>query len=371
MDAEEHTRQTYRARASALVKRVAQGTESERVSALDALHALGQESGDAEVWLAYAHGLSGAGEAGDAVKVLEWLVDIDPEPAYQIHLAEGHAALGNPHRARQILEALLSEDIPADLRAFAILRVATLGGAGHYVDPQDARVRDLQRATLRARIASGAGTPEDAIRLTALAIEHRSEDPGGDALVEAARAIEAALERAPGHVSLLEHLVLVQTLTGDARAHRTLLELERVAPDSGLLEAFVDDANLRRDAQQLRSRLGLLLTSVAEGDAARRAAALADLAMGVARFPADPDHRSTYATALMIAGCREEAIEHASVAARLAGDSHAINYNVGQVFLRAGERERAREHLSLAWEYARDDQERADADELLAQLGDG
>jgi Flp pilus assembly protein TadD len=367
----EHDQQEYRVRARALVGAIAEGTASERASALDALHALGQESGDVDVWVTYARGLAAAKRPADSVKVLEWLVNVVPsEPALHIELALAHAAIGNDQLARQGLEALLSEDVPDDVRVIATFRLAALGAPGFAV-AVDPDVSELQRAALQERIASGQVTPDNAIRLTALAIERREEDPSGATLAEAAHVIEDALKRSPGHVQLLEHLVFVYTLTGDERADQALRELESVAPDSPVLAAFRDDEALQHDMQQVRSRLEQLVRTVATGNDQARAAALADLAAGVARFPADPEHRTTYAIALMISGREEEAVAQASVGAGLAGESHAMHYNIGQVFLRAGERERAHEHLRRAREYARDDRERADAEELLAQLDHG
>ena len=347
---------------------IAAGSGSERTAAVDALEALGKETGDPQVWLAYARGLAAVGRPADSVRALQWLVEVVPsEPEFRIELATAHASIGDEQQARQILEALLKESLPEAMWVRALMRLGSLRST-HWAAAADARGRELQRTALRARIASGEGTPEDVVRLADLALEHRADDLSGAALAEAARAIEDALKRSPDHVALLEQLVLIYVLTSDARRDERLRELERVAPDSPLLEAFSGDEGARRDAQ---AALALLLEQVATGDAVTRAAALADFGARVAQFPGDPERRSAYAMALAIAQQHDEAVEQASAAADLAGESHVIHYNVGQVFLRTGRRKRARRHLELAREYASDAVERADADELLAELGDG
>ena len=57
---------------------IAAGSGSERTAAVDALEALGKETGDPQVWLAYARGLAAVGRPADSVRALQWLVEVVP-----------------------------------------------------------------------------------------------------------------------------------------------------------------------------------------------------------------------------------------------------------------------------------------------------
>ena len=266
-----------------------------------------------------------------------------------------------------MLESIPDEGVDPDVWMAAKLRAAAMRDPGESAT-WDQPVRDLQRDVLRARLATGRASSEDVIRFAQIAVDHRVEDPSGAGLAEAEQAIVDALEQSPGDVSLLEHQLLIRQLTGDPRVHDSLRELERVRPDSPLLQAFVEQPTDRQVLEETQARLARLFQDAVQSDPSTRAAALTDLGAEVARFPGEVQRRTAYALALMIAGRHDEAVEQASVGARLAGDDHAMHFNLGQVFLGAGKVKRARKHLLLARQYAVDDEERADADKLLARL---
>jgi lipopolysaccharide biosynthesis regulator YciM len=62
------------------------------------------------------------------------------------------------------------------------------------------------------------------------------------------------------------------------------------------------------------------------------------------------------------------AIELADDLARRRPSTHELHFNLGQVYWMAGDPERGRQHLTLAATLARDDQERLDVVERVAQL---
>ena len=313
------------------------------------------------MWLECARGLSAAGHATEAIKALEWLVESHPaEPVFRFELSNAHAAVGNYHRARLCWSR-------SRTRAWTPMS----GWPPSCGPPQCAIRGERHLGPARPRPAAGCvagpagdgrASSEDVIRFAQIAVDHRVEDPSGAGLAEAEQAIVDALEQSPGDVSLLEHQLLIRQLTGDPRVHDSLRELERVRPDSPLLQAFVEQPTDRQVLEETQARLARLFQDAVQSDPSTRAAALTDLGAEVARFPGEVQRRTAYALALMIAGRHDEAVEQASVGARLAGDDHAMHFNLGQVFLGAGKVKRARKHLLLARQYAVDDEERADAD---------
>jgi tetratricopeptide (TPR) repeat protein len=350
-----------RRRAQELHTAVARGTDSERKWALRELRELCEATPDTEVWLRYSRALATAGYRVKQVEVLERLVASEPyDFGLRIELSSALDAIGHHEQAEQTMREL-APDLPPDVPAL--------------VRPRTDRARvELQRNALRSRIDGGHGTADDAVRLAGLALDHYAQEPDGEALNEAARVLEDARTRWPRRVDVLEHLLLVYSVSRAEPGRVGVLaqELEEIAPESPLMRVFkpVDDW-LEHETRESHEGKRRLLRRAFDRDAGTRAAALEDLRSKVARFPGDLEYRTFYASALMVNGRRAQALEQAAAAAELVEeDNHEMNYNIGQVYLHAGKTRRAREHLLRARASARDDEERADADELLAKLPD-
>src|SRR5262249_21626736 len=160
----------------------------------------------------------------------------------------------------------------------------------------------------------------------------------------------------------LELLIGVYGATGpDARWNEAIRELERIAPDSRVLEAIDRQPEYHKSYNEsMGARIDNLLKEAIRGGA-EAADALQSLRALVQRFP-DNDY---YHMALMCALSVNSDIHGALAQAEWLGErpnpTHERQFIVAQVFLSAGDRQRAEEHFAEAYRLARTDQDRQDS----------
>jgi len=115
-------------------------------------------------------------------------------------------------------------------------------------------------------------------------------------------------------------------------------------------------------------RAAELMKAVCQGDASAREAAVEEFSSIVARYPDNTDFRLQYAFALMAASRKEEALKQARLLAHAPSTSHSFYFNLGQVFWLCGDSEQGRHHLDLALRFARNEEEKQDVRDRLADL---
>lgn len=226
----------------------------------------------------------------------------------------------------------------------------------------------LQIAMLRERISGGTATLADRVELARLLFGLSLSGVEEHGYEQALMVLEPVLAENPRYVEALEIKVAALIYTGDgAGLDKALIDLERLAPDSNILELY---ERMRRaeDSGERAPRHVSDLLRLASGTGPEADAALASLRERNLRLPDDEE----YAVALMFAEIAQRrcavAIELADDLARRRPSTHELHFNLGQVYWMAGDPERGRQHLTLAATLARDDQERLDVVERVAQL---
>jgi len=120
--------------------------------------------------------------------------------------------------------------------------------------------------------------------------------------------------------------------------------------------------------------LGLLDAERMEGmddpDVGLRLAAVEDLRRLVDRYPRDPDCCFAYAFGLLTRRPIEELAGYVDHLATLEEPRHTFHYNYGQLLIAVGERDRGLRHLHRSLELASNQEETADATEIISRFAE-
>ncbi|MGB5632742.1 MAG: hypothetical protein WBM86_08200, partial [Waterburya sp.] len=241
---------------------------------------------------------------------------------------------------------------------------------------QDTMLRQLQLESLRKRIQSCQGSADDFQRLGGLLLQMNASEPGQFWLDEAISVLEQGRQSFPDAVGILEYLANCYAHKDpDNRLdlEKVLDKLEKVAPDSPVLEIFrnTDDSENREFLEQRLQQAHRLLDQSQSEDPKLRTSALRELQKMINMAPNNSDYRVVYAFALTGTGQYEAALQQAQLVAAIAGESHEIHFNLGQIFWMCGDPDRGRHHLELSLHYARNDRQRQDVMERIADLSKG
>ncbi|WP_394839470.1 hypothetical protein LVJ94_21520 [Pendulispora rubella] len=357
--------------AQALLERVEHGTDDERERALMALRKRAEMTKDADHWNTAGIAYSRAGQHSIARPIFERLVRAHPNgDAYRMNLAISLSQAQEVAGCRHHLSLLAEKGSSPDIRRSA---QEQLRGYEEMLGltPDARALREHQMEALRSAVARRE-RPEDYAALGRHLLREEKLEPLQGALDEAIAVLEDGHAAFPSDVTVLEYLIACYLRTGPhARLDAALEKLERIAPQSRLLSIVAESAADAKDndfVRQRQARADELVVAAMKGSGAGRQAALDDLARIVAGAPDNVGYRLAYAFALSMCGAVERAREHAEIVARAIGESHEQHFNLGQVFWRAGDQPRGKEHLELARRYAKTPKEHADVDAILREL---
>jgi tetratricopeptide (TPR) repeat protein len=356
-----------------LLVQIRDGSELERADALRLLSEQAAGSDDRGAWHLYALGLGEAGQFQDAIHILDQLVeslsDSPERDLYRFNLAATLTKAEQQELALYHLRYLGEHGSSETMRDESLDEVLQLEEWQRTVE-EDRRFQHLRADRLRERVTSGPADQDDFLQLARSLLKLAGGDTGPSYLDEAISVLEDGRRRFPASVELLEHLTHAYLKADSDRLEATLQELERIAPDSPILDdirqAVPDEAWFR---DEMLHRTGVLLSQAASPDRELAAAAIADLEQIVRQFPANPNYRSAYAMALAMTGRHSEALRQAERLEAEPIDTHGLHLTLGQVFAAVGHRERAKQHFQLALELTESEEERDDTTRLLEQWG--
>jgi predicted Zn-dependent protease len=355
--------------------RLRNGSDVERDSLLRQLSDRAEASQSLEDWHVYAMGLMTAGRASSGVDILTQLVQAaegqEPVDVYRYNLAVALQQIGQADLATYHLRELVERGVTEQGREMGARGLDTVA-AGVADNEEERHFQELRADALKERVADGRGTEGDHHALAEALLKLDVLDEKGSYLLEGIAALEEGRARYPESVPLLELLVLALLRLGDEpRIERALADLERLAPDSPALAVLQEqqEEDAAEYSDELVGRADYLMRETQSGDPVRARAAVEGLGQIVKAFPSNPAYRDRYAFALMVVGDYQAAVREAEVIERTGTDSHELHLLLGQIYWAAGQEARGRRHLDLALQYARTDQDRADARYVLEQWG--
>jgi Flp pilus assembly protein TadD len=353
-----------------LLERLKYGTPAEQEAILDELLARARaETADAVDVNEYAFALATIGRHSDAVAIWEALLEAAPDNAIaRMNLSVSLSQLGHLELAHHHM-AYVAEHGSEDERGVAQGQIAALERFME-VDAENGRFVALQLAALRERRAAGGMSKDDRMTLARRLYKGRRDDPDATGLREAALVLEEGLLAEPDSVPMMELLAACYLRHDpETRLEDLVARLERLAPDSPLIEILSDQRDAPADRPATEDRVNELMSLVTapESDDAVRAAAVADLSSVVSAFPDNPSYRSSYAFALAMTGRHDEARAQALRAGESAGESHSVHFNVAQVLWATGNQEAAERHLHQARRFAHDEQDLRDVEFVAGQ----
>lgn len=242
--------------------------------------------------------------------------------------------------------------------------------AQHNLDRERA-LASLQIAALRERISGGTATPADRVELARLLLGLSLSGVEERGCQQALMVLEPVLAANPRYVEALEIKVAALIYTGDgAGLERALIDLERLAPDSNILGFYEQMRRAEHSGERAPHHVGDrdLLQLATTGVGPEADAALASLRERQRSLPDDEE----YTVAIMFAAIAQQrydvAVELADDLAKRRPSTYELHYNLGQVYWMTGDPQRGRQHLTVAANLARDDQERRNVAESVAQL---
>jgi hypothetical protein len=231
----------------------------------------------------------------------------------------------------------------------------------------------LRLAALRERVEAAEAEPDEYVQLARLQIEQESDDlTGMEAAYDQARqTLEQGKKRFPESVPILEHLAFVylRTLNAESQLDAILQKLQRIAPDSQVLQAgqAANDEEAEAFSKRMQGRAWELMKNCEQDDPPLVEASLRELQKMVVMYAMSPEYRKTYAFALMIAGRNHEARRQAEILESLDADSHDMHFHLGQIFSACGDVPRGLRHLELALQSAASQEDREQTEMLIAQ----
>lgn len=347
---------------------------TDQQSALQELYREAQASdGDEQTWSDLALGLFHTGHFEDACQLYRKLAEAFPaQDIYLLNIATCLSQMAQPDLCQHQLEQIKIHGNSEGGRQTATQLIEELT-RWRRQSVQEQQFADLKRTALQERVEAGEAEPEEYVELARLLLQQESGDLGDvEAATDLARqALEQGEKRFPEFAPILEHLAYVYCRTPGAQAQidAVLQRLQRVAPDSSVLElsqsASLEEA--RAFSQRMRGRAFELMRICEGKDPQLVEAALRDLQKMVAMFAQSPEYRKTYAFALMISGRKNEALREAEILASFGDDSHDVHFHLGQIFAGCGDEVRGLRHLEQALESAPTAEDRQMTLDLIAQ----
>ncbi len=314
--------------------------------------------------------LATAGRYAEARELFEALLKAEPDnQVTRLSLANTVRLLSQFRLARAHLQYVVEHAPDEKLRKVARGQIESLDRELGEDEPNQ-RLVELQIAALRRRRETGIIADEGRVRLVHRLIRRQPRHPDESLIEEATLVLEEGLVQHANAVSLLEPLVLCYLeLDPENHLDEVVGRLERLAPNSPVLETLAGDRDVDARAPILRQRIDELVgTVMGDDDPAFKQAAVQDLGAIVAQYPSNAARRSIYAFTLLFVGRRDEARRQAERAAQDAGDDYLTHYNVGQVLWLTGDETGGRRHLDLAWQVATDESERRGVESFVAQV---
>ncbi|GAA3389683.1 tetratricopeptide repeat protein [Cryptosporangium minutisporangium] len=234
----------------------------------------------------------------------------------------------------------------------------------------DRRLHELQWADLIEQRRLWSLGVEDYLRLTDLTLRVGATDELGSRLRSALAECVDGLREHPDAAPLLEYYAeLLRVLGCAAELDEALRRLERVDPSSAVL-AHLARAPLSDPASLSDRSMGVwrfLMSIAGSSDTSEAAAALHDFRVAVELSPLVRPLRVFYIYALWDAGERDAAREQVRLLESVADETHISHYNLAHVYRYTDQPSDALHHAELARRYATTDQDRADADDLIAE----
>lgn len=227
---------------------------------------------------------------------------------------------------------------------------------------------ELSTAYWRERVAVR-GRDEDYVGLVRMLLQAHSQGVP-DAVEDAYVLLREAAERHPRAVAVWEHLALVAPLSGrSAEMDEVLAVIERLDPTSRVL-AVTDDLSpesVREWSESASVKQAELFTQAQSADSEVAHRAVAELERWARAYPENSTYVVNYVLALFIRGRLDEARVAALSALSIEDGSFADAFNLGQVLLGSGERDRGLTMLHAALDRAASDEERELVEDVLAR----
>ncbi|GAA4235013.1 hypothetical protein GCM10022254_41260 [Actinomadura meridiana] len=316
-----------------------------------------------------AVGQSIAGLTDLALQTLERLVEEHPaDTAGWLNLAAAQLSSGQFEAVGRSLESAVAHASEPSLRGLAEDRLVEYTRS----QGQAALGRELlerQAAALYERIEHGVAQQGDRVKLIRILITLVNTVGSAitaDQVLEAARDAHA---EAPDDPAALELLVAGLLSAGEnSELQNALLQLEQRAPHSRLLELVRSrraDPSYQRTLDAWAERGNRLVPRAWRGDPV----AETELCEWVRRYPKNQNYRVGL---MMAARAREDWQEARRIADGLAKENtveHETHLHIAQFYAHANDQRRARRHFALAWETARDDEDRAIVIQAMRVVG--
>jgi len=313
-------------------------------------------------------GFARLGRADEAIAAFERASKLDPADALDVvNVAVGLMSIGETERARRRLMPLAQGDDNTSETARRYL--AEIDRIQQAAD-REIRFAELRVAALRERFLAGTATIDELVQLSRSLASFVTNGRAGYDWAEVTRVLETVRERDPRNVEALELLTAAYGATGqDAQMDKAVRDLEKIAPDSVVFQTI--------DGQQpgyhkwynesMGARIDNLLKEAIRGGADAKDA-LQSLQALVQRFPDNDYYHMALMCALSVNSDNPGAIAQAEWLGERPNPTHERQFIVAQVFLSAGDRQRAEEHFAEACRLARTDQDRQDSLDRLAYL---
>jgi tetratricopeptide (TPR) repeat protein len=360
----------------ALIDQIRHASKSEQNAALNKLLQLAQESGgDEKAWSGLALGLFNAGRFEKALYIFRKLADTFPRnDLHRLNIATCHSQLAQFDLCRRQLKLIAADGSTPQTRQVASQQLI---GLEEWLgqSSMDLKFNEMKIMALQERVDSGDAQEDDYVQVAGLLLRQESAGlPGAEGLTERGlQILEQGATKFPQSVPILEHLAgfYIRLPGFEQHYEKTLLQIEKLAPDSPVLEAMnTTDDEAREISKRIDERAHELMHRILanRGDADLINASLKELRRIVSMFGQVPEYRKTYAFALMTSGRHDEARQEAEILATMAGDLDDVHFHLGQIFWICGDQARGRHHLELAVQFATTEEDRKDAIQVLSDL---
>jgi Flp pilus assembly protein TadD len=331
-------------------------------------------NGDEQTWIDLALGLFEAGHFENAHDLFRKLADAFPaNDLHRLNVATCLSQMAQFDLCRLELEHIKVHGNTDVGRSTA---AELLDGFDQWrgKSSQNEQFAKLKLAALLERVEAGEAGSDEYVQLARLLLTQETSDlkETEAAVDQARRLLEQGDKRFPETIPILEHLVLVyfRTRGFESQLNSVMLKLQRIAPESPVLQARQSESDEDAEAfsQRMRGRAMQLMEECQKDDPPLVQASLRELQKMVSMFAHSPEYRKIYAFALMIAGRRDEAIREAEILETISGGSHDMHFHLGQIFTSCGESARGLRHLRLALESAETQEDRDLTEQLIAQV---
>lgn len=312
-------------------------------------------------------GLARLGRADEAIAAFERASKLDPADALDVvNVAVGLMAIGETERARRRLMPLAQgNDNTSEIARRYLAEIDRILQAAN----RETRFAELRVAALRERFLAGTATNDELVQLARSLASFVANGRTGYDWADVTRVLEAVRERDPRKVEALELLTVAYGATGqDAQMNEVMQQLEKIAPDSRVFQAIDKRPEYHKwYNESMEARVDNLLKEAIRGEAEAKEA-LQSLRALVQRFPDNDNYHMALMCALSVNSDIPGALAQAEWLGQRPNPTHERQFIVAQVFLSAGDRQRAEEHFAEAYRLARTDQDRQDSLDRLEHL---